>query len=374
MVQTGILRCFKMSLGFVYFSYPHNCDLSCDNSISMICRCMGFNVRSVDLKKRASMLILSVNVVLIVTVIFNLTDTVSSFKIMNSTKSFNRTLFPKLIRFYYIFFLPMWIIFSMFYFFTYGPEILRLLDFFYVEYKKTSRKIICMVLVIIFHIVFILDYSEYQLEIFNKNRILESLFKLYLGYILIAPDYLILAIVAYYKYGTLQLLKQTYQDQLRIYPNIQEDFVCQQIRLLAQLNRKISKLTSVLFLIFIIALGTCFQIVVCQTILENNLFYDFSFVIYITFQFACFIYTIHFSTQIDKTMYNISQLLSKYHWRTYNCKNSTKGCVGRYLFQASIYRNDLQLSLFDCITLDYSFIVKFVAFILCYIMIVIQTN
>ena len=322
------------------------------------------------------MLFLSVNVLLIVTVSFNLKTTLSCFDTTKKSNSFKRTLFPKLIRLHYNIFLPMWINLSLFYYFVYGPEILGSLDFFYVEYKKTSRKIISLVLVVLFHIVFILDYVNYQLEMFNKKCILESLFKLYLGYILVIPDYLILAIVAYYKYGTLQLLKQIYQDQLRIYPNIQEAFVCQQIRLLAQLNRKLNKLTSLLFLIFILVIGTNYQIAVCQTTLENDVLYDANFFIYLSFLFACFIYTIHFSIQIDKTMYNISQLFSKYHWKTLDCssKSSTKDGVGRYLFQASIYRNDLQLNLFDCITLDYSFIVKFVVFIMSYNLIIIQTN
>ena len=374
MVQTGILRCFQLTLGFVNFGYHHDCDLICDDSISLSCRCLGFNVRSFDFRKRTSMLILSVNVMLIVTILSHFKVALSSFDITNQSNSFNRTLFPKLIRFYFIAFLPMWVILSMLYYFVHGPEILRLLDFFHFEYKKTSRKIISLCLVIIFHFVFILDYKSYQLEIFNKKNILESLFKLYLGYILVIPDYLILAIVAYYKYGTLQLLKQIYQDQLRIYPNIQEAFVCQQILQLTQLNRQLNKLVSLLFLIFIIAFGTCILIVMCQSILEKNFFYDFSYQVYISFLFTCFIYPIHFSTQIDKTLYNISQLLSKYHWKTFDCKNTAKCCVGRYLFQASIYRNDLQLNLFENITFDYSFIVKFVVFIMCYVLIIIQTN
>ena len=370
MVQTGILRSFQMTFGFVNFRYPHNCN----HSFTLFCRWIGFNLRPLDSRSRTSVFILSVNIMLILIILFNLKDTVSNFNTTVKKISFKRTLFPKLIQLHYIIFLPVWIILSIFNYFVYGPEIMRLLDFFYVEYKKMSRKIIVIVLVIIFHIVFILDYVNYQLEVFNKKNILKSLFKLYLGYIVIAPDYLILAIVAYYKYGTLQLLKQTYQDQLRIYPNIQEAFVSQQIRLLAQLNRKLNKLISLLFLIFILVIGTSFQIAVCQSLLENKLFYDVNFFIYMAYLFVCFIYTIHFSTQIDKIMYNISQLLSEYHWKTYNCRKSTKGCVGRYLFQASIYRNDFQLNLFDCITMDYNFLMKFVAFIMSYNMIIIQTN
>ena len=290
---------------------------------------------------------------------------------MRKTNALKKPLFRKLVILYYHFILPKWIIYSLLFYLIYGPEIIELLDFYNMEYRQTSKKLICFVLTIVCHIIFLVDFLNYQLNFFKQN-ILNQLLKIYIMYIASLNDYLILAIVAYYKYGTLQLLNQIYQDQLRIYPNIQETFVCQQIRLLAKHNRKLNHLISIEFWIFILAIGTCAQLLIGHTSLQLDLEYEFSFIIYMAFISVCFVCSIHFSMQIDQTLYNIREMLTENHWKTNSKKSKRDFC--RYLFQVSLYRKDFQLNLFNCITIDYCFVMKFVLFIMSCNMIIIQTN
>ena len=340
----------------------------------MFCSCLGYNVRPLEFKNRTSMFILLVNIVLISIVTYNLKDTISSIDTLRGSSAFTKPLFKKLVELYFKYFLPIGSNFCMLYYAVYGPVIIQLLDFYHVQFNRRSAYVIYIVMVILFHIAYLFEFIQYKLIFFTFEKYHEFVFKTYTGYITSVSDYLILAIATYYKYGTYQLLNSVYQGQFEIFPNINEDFICEQIRLVAKQNRKLNKLISILYFNFFIVLGLCYQIVVSLLSLEFSPDFDLSFIFYMSLLFVCIVYPIHFSRQIEKTMYNISQLLSDYHWRTFDCKKSTKGGAGRYLFQASIYRNDLQLNLFDCITLNYSFIVKFIVFIMSYNMIIIQTN
>ena len=333
------------------------------------------------MKNHSTMLILSVNVLLNLIVVFYLKGALDSINAMNVLSAWRKPLFHKLTEIYMDFLLPAGIISFLILYFLYGSQIIQLLDYYHLVYNCVPMKIVSIFLVLIFHYIFISENIDSYLNIEIWSNTIDAFMKLATLYIIIIPDYLTLIIVAYYKYGTYSIMKDIHRELIRNLPKIQlyEIFIYKQVRLLAGQNRKLNQMISLfLFNFFLI---NCASFIITFTVIslemENAIFYGYFS--YMAILFSGLIYSIHISMKINQTLKMICQLLLRYQWKInsqfgkYKLTPNSK-CPGQVLYQMKLYRNDFDLNLFDCVKLDYEFLLNFVVFIISNVTIIIQTE
>lgn len=337
---------------------------------------IGFNVRNFKRNNQTSILILVVNLYVNASIIYTyLTEMYNSGSLEDST-AVNKPLYQMLMKIYLPYMLPIFNALQMIYYFLLGPEILRQLDCYHLVYNRRNAKRCFYSLIVIYHIMFGVCFIK-STRRFLSNKI--TLSKYYSVYLLCMNKFLIWAIVAYYKYGTYQILfniHQYLQNKLPMNMKEYEVNIPELIRQLAQNNKLLNQKISILILLFFILYGTFSVIVICLILIGRNIP---ELVLYISLIFVSFVLSVRFCTKINLMIDAICEHILRYQWELSSRSTRRKivptgNFPGKILFQISLYRDQFELKLFDCVTLDISFVIKFVAFIAVNVVIIIQTN
>ena len=326
------------------------------------------------------MLILVLNLILNCVISFNLINILFRLEDLKSTRAINKPLFRKIMKIYTTFISPVFSFSALIYFFVYGPTIFQLLDYYHKVYNNLKLKFSQLIAFILFNVIMMFSTIKHDLEELHSIKPLELLMYLYIYNIFLIHDYLIWAIVAYYKYGTYRLLCDIHHNLIH-YSSTQfsEVDIFQTIQSLALHNHKLNQQISHLLLYFFCVNVTFTVIVFTVFLLEITDTYNYDYVIYMIIIFICFIVAVHFSNKTDMMLNTLDSTIRRRYLWSITKKNlnpflrSGKHPV-RCLFQISIYRKYFQLSLFDCITIDYNFVLCLIIFISSNILIIIQTN
>ena len=325
------------------------------------------------------MLIFLVNIMLNLSTYFDIFTLLFDMEDMNQTQAIKKPLFLKLIQFYSSILLPTATCACLIYYFLFGWKIIQLLDFYHQIYNRKSMKILSLLLLIIFHYVFLSDYILYQLKSFKQKPVGEALQKSYSVYMVTIVDFLVWTIAVIYKYGTYFMLNELYK-KLCLEKTKPKLFYLQQIVLLAEHNRKLNRLLSITILTFFLINGPSYLITVTLLMLDYYESYHYNYYIYMTILLICTIIPIHITEKILKTLDDIYDILLYQHWKIernlfpIQCKMKLEKFSKQTIYEMNFYQKDFKLNLFDCLALDYKFLLKFAVFIITNVVIIIQTN
>ena len=344
-----------------------------------ISRCIGMNVRPIDLKSRTAMLILAVNVILNCVLCVSMLSSLFQLSDLKSTHAIDKPLFRKLIYFYTPVTSPICTIWNTILYIFYGPNIFRLLDCYHKVYSKTKLKRIALAAFVSIHTILMISYINHGWNDLNSSNPLETIVLLYDYIIFSLQDYLVWVIVAYYKYGTYLLLVDIHQNLTNTSTQINENRILKQIQTLALHNHKLNLMVSQLIIVFFVISGIFLVISVAGYVLDTSETYNLDYVLFMGVLFICYIVAVHFSVKIDHALNTINTVLQcKYNQSMTNKQNNPSSALKQHKslcsLQISLYRKYFHLNLFDCIAIDYTFCLHFALFIFSNILIIIQTN
>ena len=336
------------------------------------------NVRPIDLKNRTTMLILILNVTMNFALCISLLSSLYGMNDLKSTHAIDKPLFRKLIYFYTPVIIPVFTIWNLIYYNLYGPNIVRLLDYYHKVYNKTKLKRFVSATFVSFHSILFASYINHGWSELNLSNPLKKILFISDCMIFSLQDYLVWVIVAYYKYGTYLLLVDIHQNLTNTSTQINENRILKQIQTLALHNHKLNQMVSQLIIVFFVLIGIFLVIVSTNFLLDTSKTHNYDYILFIGILLSSFIVAVHFSVKIDHTLNTINTVLQcKYNQSMTNKQinpsidfSQHKSC----LFQIPLYRKYFHLNLFDCITIDYTFCLSFAIFVFSITLIIIQTN
>ena len=323
------------------------------------------------------MLILLVNLILCSVNCYTLMSSLLKMNELKSTSAINKVLFRKLIELYAPKIVPLFLVCNITYINVFGSRIVHLLDYYHQVYNQRKVKIKISVVIFIYNVVIGFCSMSHSLY---PSKILNSIWYTYLYFILSLQDFMVWTVVAYYKYGTYQLLGQIYQNLINSKNDeIDAEDIIVRIQTLAKHNRKLNQLVSLLIIIFFILTGTFIVIMITIFLLDVASVYSIDYIPYTIFITVCFVCSVHITVKTDQLYNTISDiLLTKYYLKA--AQNSKTDLIessklyAKIFFRLSLYRKDFQLRIFDYIPLNYNFLLNFFLFIMSYILVIIQTN
>ena len=316
--------------------------------------------------------ILAIKIIMNTLTLISFMTTIYDVEDLQSSNAMIKPLFQLLIELYLTVMLLIGFIFTIIHYSIYGFQLFQLLDYYHSLYNQKCMKRIILSIIIAFHVTIIICHIQVP---FNKFTIPKTLMTMYSIYVLSMYDYLVWAIVVYYKYGTYQMLDKLRQNIQNKSMQISIQKIAKQIQILALQNQKLNNVISIIVLIFLILNGTYYTIVTTMFMSDIGDKSNYDYIFYMTMIFVCLLFCVHFPMKIDHLLQLINGILSEQYQKNI-FHNPLKNDIspGKILFQISLYRKYFQLNLFDCIVINYNFILCYVLFILSYVVIIIQTN
>lgn len=295
---------------------------------------------------------------------------------LRTTIASSKPLFRKIMEFYPPIILPIMTIWFILFYFSYGPKIIKSLDYFHKVYNQNKKKQTLLTIWIVFNLYLLICFKK---DTFYLTDPLKLCWRLYSFNIYSLHDFLVWGIVVYYKYGTYRLLCDTHYDLINSTCQIADREILKTIQVLAQQNDKMNRIISIPIIAFFVLNGTFQIILISVALLDTIGNYNYDYTLYNWMLSICFVCSIHFSMKIDQMLTTIGNVLSdRSNWKIASQTESPPLALdqqpGKSLFQISLYQKYFQLKLFDCVTLDYNFILSYALFICSYVLIIIQTS
>ena len=369
MLKTSILRHLQKTLGFVHCFVEIL--LKFDLKIYIFGSFFGINVQHIDKWTARTMGILSIKIIISVMMWNCLRTTIYAAEDLESSNAMIKPLFRLLIEFYSVSISIFYIIIIIHYFIN-GFQIIQLLDYYHSLYNEKVMKRKILFIITLFHAVVLIGFIQFPYDMFTIPKALMTIYSIY---ILSIYDYLVWSIVVYYKYGTYQMLDKLRQNIQNKSMEISVQKTSKQIQSLALQNQKLNNIISIIVLIYLFLNGAYFTIVSAMFMSDMNNKKNYDTVLYMSMIFAFLLFTVHFTMKIDHLLQLINGILSEHYQKNILLNTLTNDInAGKILFQISLYRRHFNLNLFDCIVVNYNFILCYLLFLMSNVVIIIQTN
>lgn len=137
---------------------------------------------------------------------YDIIKSMYNFNDLQGISVFNKPLFRIMVESYTPIIIPIISVFNLIQYFLYGPKIVQLLDHFHEVYNRRAPKILIFSLILIFQLILVACFTRDSFDLFVTPEV--SFWSICAVYMVSLHDYLIWAIVVYYKYGTYAIINK----------------------------------------------------------------------------------------------------------------------------------------------------------------------